>query len=342
MKPSATKTLVMATLTPGRCTPDMLRGMRKGGMAGVRINSAHADASTLRGMVADIRSIDPAISILVDTKGPELRTTAFAPPRQELNLTPGREISICEGMGPSDSTTLYLPVAGIEASLRRADEILIDDGAIKLRRIGPAAGGITAHTVTGGLLGSHKTVALPGVTLPPMPAVTDADRRSIEAAREAGIDIIAHSFVRSAADVLAVRELLQGTSIQLYAKIETAEALADIAEIARVADGLLVARGDLGTQIPLETIPEAQYRIASEAWRRGKPLMISTQILHSMESAPAPSRAELSDIALAVMERATWVLLCGETARGDHPRECVLTASRTIEQVTGKLPYVVG
>ena len=206
----------------------------------------------------------------------------------------------------------------------------------------PVADGVRARVIRGGVLGSRKTVALPGVELPPMPAVTVADREAIALAVEMKIDIVAHSFVRTAADVEAVRVLLGNADIQLYAKIETRSALDNLESIAAAADGLLVARGDLGTNIPLTAIPAAQYRVAQLAWKACKPVMISTQILNSMESAPAPTRAEMSDVALAVMERAAWILLCGETARGDWPRECVAVACEAIENTKDRMPYVVG
>lgn len=335
-------TRVMATLTPERCTTAMVKCLRDAGMRGVRINSAHTTPDSFRRMVADIRGVDPSIAILVDTKGAEVRTTAFTPADLEVALRVGDIMDIREGSGESTPDTLYISVYGIGEALSHARRILIDDGAIELEATEPMADGVRARVVRGGMLGSRKTVALPGVELPPMPAVTDADRQAIALAVEMGIDIIAHSFVRTAADVEAVRQLLGDADIQLYAKIETRLALDNLEDIAEVADGLLVARGDLGTNLPLSAIPEAQYRVARLAWNVGKPVMISTQILNSMESAPTPTRAEMSDVALAVMERAEWILLCGETARGEWPRECVAVACEAIENAEGRMPYVVG
>lgn len=340
--PYDTYTRVMATLTPHRCTSAMVKRLHQAGMAGVRINSAHTTPDSFRRMVSVIRAVDPSIAILVDTKGPEVRTTAFPQADTEVELSQGDVIEILEGSEPCSGSSIYIGVHGIGDTLRRAPRVLIDDGAIELEAIEPADSGVRARVIRGGTLGSRKTVALPGMELPPMPAVTEADRQAIALAVELGIDIIAHSFVRTAADVEAVRALLGETGIQLYAKIETRSALDNLDSIVAAADGLLVARGDLGTNIPLAAIPEAQYRVASAGCRARKPVMISTQILHTMESAPTPTRAEMSDVALAVMERAEWILLCGETARGTYPEECVMAARRAIEYSTGKLPYVVG
>lgn len=333
---------VMATLTPERCTPEMIRLLTGAGMAGVRINSAHAFGSTLRRMVDTIRSVAPSTIILVDTKGAEIRTTPFDSPDTELSLVQGDDIEICEASDCSTPRSINIAVEGIAGSLRQASVILFDDGAIQLHPLRPTPYGVQARVVRGGNLGSRKTVALPGATLPALPAVTGADERCISLACECGVDIIAHSFVRSASDVLAVRDHLRGTHIRLYAKIETLSALQSLPEIARVADGLLVARGDLGTYIPLPSIPAAQYRIAREAHSRGISLMVSTQMLHSMERSPAPTRAEVSDISLAVMEGAAWVLLCGETARGLYPVQCVSIAAQTIAETLNSVPYVFG
>lgn len=343
MTPAANDiTRVMATLTPGRCTPGMIGRMYAAGMRGVRINSAHTTPDTFRRMVEEIRSVAPDITILVDTKGAEIRTAAFAGNRLELELHPGDTVNICEGAGPSTDHTLYIAVADIASSLRSARTILIDDGAVGLRVVGDVAAGVKAEVTRGGILGSRKTVALPGIPLPYMPPVTDADRACIELAREMKVDIVAHSFVRSASDVEAVRDLLRGSDLELYAKIETHQALDNLDAICRAADGVLVARGDLGTDIPLAAIPAAQYRIAACARKIRRKLMISTQMLHSMEHEPMPSRAEMSDVALAVMQRATWILLCGETARGPYPVECVAYAVKAVSFTSGEVPYVLG
>ncbi|MDE6782378.1 MAG: pyruvate kinase, partial [Paramuribaculum sp.] len=228
---SDSTTRVMATLTPDRCTPAMVERMRDAGMRGVRINSAHTTPDSFRRMVSDIRSVDPAIVILVDTKGAEVRTNAFAPADLEMKLSTGSVIDIREGSEASSPDTLYISVPAIGQSLRQSRRILIDDGVIELEATAPLPDGVRARVVHGGILGSRKTVALPGVELPPLPAVTAADREAIALAVEMKIDIIAHSFVRTAADVEAVRTLLDDVDIQLYAKIETRMALDNLEPI---------------------------------------------------------------------------------------------------------------
>ena len=189
---------------------------------------------------------------------------------------------------------------------------------------------VKARLVKAGNLDSRKTLNIPGTEIPPLPAVSPRDLLSLRAAVEAGADIVAHSFVRSAADVLAVREVIAGSSVRLYAKIECREGVENIPSILEVSDGLLVARGDLGAQIDPADIPAVQLQALSLCHAAGKPSIVATHILQSMMQNPSPTRAELSDIALGVMEGASWLLLTGETARGEYPGECIDIMRRTI------------
>lgn len=317
----------MATVSDIRCTPEFIASLRQAGMGSVRINSAHVDAPTFRRMTEIIRNVDPEIAILMDTKGPEIRTTELD---TDMQLTPGELITLCSGSEPSDRTKLRIKVDNMHLCLTNGDEILLDDGEIALEVTAIVGTDVIASVKRGGLLGSRKTVAFPSAKVPPLPAVSERDMEMIKVAAECRIDMIAHSFVRSAADVEAVRKLIDNTSIKLYAKIECREALDNLDSIARAADGLLIARGDLGTHIPLSNVPAAQFEVVSSARQAGKPTILATQILQSMMSRPSPTRAELSDITLAVMLGIDTLLLCGETAQGQFPRQCIEIMKQTI------------
>lgn len=333
-------THIMATMADARCTPAFVKEMAEAGMDSVRINSAHVDPESIAAMTATIRSAAPEVAMLMDTKGPEIRTTALADGAESLALTEGERLMLVAD--PHTATrhgVIAVAVAGLDKYLRAGDRVLIDDGAIELTVADGdgAQSGVAAIVTRGGELGSRKTVAAPGVELPPLPAVSDRDRVNIAAAIECGVSMIAHSFVRSAADVEAVRSLIAGTGITLYAKIECREAVDNLEEILAAADGLLVARGDLGTQVAVESIPVVQHRIAALCHAAGKPVIVATQMLDSMERNPYPTRAEVSDIALAVMEGIETLLLTGETARGAHPVRCVEVMRRTIEETEAYL-----
>lgn len=314
------QTRVMATLADNRCTAEFVERMRQSGAAGFRINSAHVGPEQIAAMVSTIRSVDPSLKILMDTKGPEVRSTAPAAP---FELQEDSIVELRSGNEPSTASDIYSPAPICEMKLQPGDTLLIDDGNALLEVIDADRERIRARVVRPALIDAAKTIASPEADLPWLPPVSERDRQNILAAREAGIDIIAHSFVRSADDVNAVRRLIDGTQIELYAKIECRQAVENLADILAAADALLIARGDLGTQFPLAQLPALQHRVATTCRRAEKPFMIATQMLESMTEHPTPTRAELNDIAVGVMQGADWLLLCGETARGKYPTECV-------------------
>lgn len=323
----------MATLADDRADREFVSRLAAEGMEGVRINSAHVTPESLRRLIRLTRDVAPGVKILMDTKGPELRTTALADGLEAVTLAEGAYIGLCDGEGLTSEGSLRLNATGICGCLNPGDRLFIDDGAIVLEAESRTDGGAyRCRIVRGGALGSRKTVSLSeGAAMPQLPAVSERDRLNILAARAEGIDMIAHSFVRSAADVEAVRNVVDNRETEIYAKIECREALGSLSEIAAAADGLLVARGDLGAQIAVERVPAAQMAIMSECRRLGKPAIISTQMLQSMTAEPMPTRAEVNDIAAGVVQGAAWLLLTGETAQGRYPAECVATMRRTIE-----------
>lgn len=323
-------TAIMATVADHRCTPEFIRALHGEGLDAVRINSAHVTPESIQRMVAVIRSVDSGIKILMDTKGPEIRTADVVAP---IGINAGDVVEIASSHCPCLPGRISVMVDNLHQFLSQGCHVLIDDGDLEFEVTHIDGTVVYAKALRSGELQSRKTVNVPGVEIPPLPAVSQRDHENICAARQVGIDMIAHSFVRSADDVAALRREIAGTDIKLYSKIECREAIANFEEILAASDGILVARGDLGTQIPIPEIPALQYSILRRCREVGKPSIVSTQILHSMIFAPSPTRAEVSDIALAVMEGADTLLLCGETAQGQYPSQCVATMRHTIESI---------
>lgn len=322
-------TRIMATLTPGRATKETIRRLHALGMEGIRINSAHATMDEMIEIARRVREVSADIRLLMDTKGPELRTAATSSP---IALAEGCVTEfVYEGSNaPSTACRIALQAPGLDTCVSEGDTLLLDDGLIAARVEKAAAGTIRARITRGGVLDSCKTVAVEGGELPKLPPIGPRDCQAIEAAVEAGFDMIAHSFVRSASDVEAVRRLIAGQNIMLYAKIECRSAVERLGEIASAADGLLIARGDMGTAFPLWEIPGLQAAISARCRADGLPFILSTQVLQSMTDHPTPTRAELSDVALACSQGASWILLCGETAVGRYPEACVDYLHKTI------------
>lgn len=335
----AVHTRIMATLADNRATPEFVAGLYERGMRGVRINSAHVNPESIGRIISIVRSVAPDIKILMDTKGPEMRTTALADGLQGVMLEKGAMVEVRGGGSATDRGEIYLNAMSLGKCLKPGNRLFIDDGAITLEVVEiTGENSLSCLVVDGNELGSRKSVSLSeDAVIPKLPAVSEKDRVNIAAALDCGIDMIAHSFVRDADDVAQVRAELGSAPVTLFAKVESREALDNLDAIAAAADGLLVARGDLGAQIPIERVPAVQARIMELCRRTGKSSIISTQILQSMIVNAAPTRAEVSDIALGVMQGADWLLLTGETALGAHPAECVGVMRRTIEETSDYL-----
>lgn len=319
------KPFILATLASDRTTPDSVASMIEAGMQGVRFNSAHASPDDILRLAAMVRSVDPNQIILVDTKGAEVRTTSLPDGVDDLPIAENAKVIITDGGNrPTTVRHLCITASGVCGNAREGMTVVIDDGEIMMRVERVTDDAVECRVSKPGRLGSRKTVCFRGIELDALPALTDRDRAAIEASVEARVDIIAHSFVRTVADVEAVRELLPPeTSTQLYAKIECSQAVENMAGILAAADGLLCARGDLGATIGIDRVPAVEMACIAACREAGKPLMLATQLMQSMMTQPNPTRAEAMDIAFAVREQIDSLLLTGETARGQYPLECV-------------------
>lgn len=326
------KPLIMATLADDRCTPDHISAMVEAGMQGVRFNSAHASPDDIVRLTAMVRAVDPRQVVLVDTKGAEVRTTALAAGCDEVPVAEDARVTIIDGGAePTTVRRFCITASGVCAHAREGMSVVVDDGAICMRveRVTPDS--VECRVTKGGRLGSRKTVCFRGIELDALPAVTDRDRAAIEASIAAGVDIIAHSFVRSEADVAAVRALLADVpGVMLYSKIECPEAVRNMASILVASDGLLCARGDLGASCGIDRVPAVEMECIARCRKADKPVMVATQLMHTMMLEPSPTRAEAMDIGYAVAAGVDTLLLTGETARGHYPVQCVEWMRRII------------
>jgi len=324
--------LILATIPDDRCNPGHIRAMVDAGMQGVRFNSAHASPQAIAAMTAAVRAVDSRQIILVDTKGAEVRTTPLAADADSLPVMEGARVTIIDGgTEPTTLRRLCITASDVCSHARVGMTVAVDDGEILMRVEAVESSGVVCRVTKGGRLGSRKTVNFRGIELDALPALTQRDRDAIDAAVDAGADIIAHSFVRSAADVEAVREALGNRRCFIYAKIECPQAVENMEEILAAADGLLCARGDLGATVGIERVPAVEMACIEATRRARKPLMIATELMQSMMTRQVPSRAEAMDIAFAAVSGVESLLLTAETARGEYPVECVGWMRRIID-----------
>lgn len=325
------QTKIVASISDRRCNVDFIRSLFDAGMNVVRMNTAHASADGIREIISNTRRVSHHIGILIDTKGPEIRTTGCAAP---IEYKTGDVVKIFgrpEVDSEHDMVNLSYP--DIANDLHIGDNILFDDGALDMKVIGINGPAVIAQVQNDGVLGSHKSVNVPGVHID-LPAVTEKDERNINLAIDEDIDFIAHSFVRNAADVKAVQDILdrRGSDIKIISKIENQEGVDNIDEIIEASYGIMIARGDLGIEVPIERIPGIQRRIIYKCMVAKKPVIVATQMLHTMISNPRPTRAEVTDIANAIYYRTDALMLSGETASGKYPVEAVRTMAAIAEQ----------
>ncbi|MHA1190536.1 MAG: pyruvate kinase, partial [Alphaproteobacteria bacterium] len=310
-----------------------IRALFEAGADVFRINMSHSSHEVLRTLVRTIRGVESEcgrpIGILVDIQGPKLRLGAFADGKIELES--GQSFILDMDETPGDKTRVHLPHPEIFSALEPGHSILLDDGRVRLRVIEADATHAKTEVVSGLALSDRKGVSLPDTTIGSS-ALTPKDRKDLDAALGEEIDWIALSFIQRAEDVAEVRKIARGR-VGLMAKIEKPQAVAQLDSIIELSDAVMVARGDLGVEMPIESVPGIQKRIVRAARHAGKPVVVATQMLESMITAPVPTRAEVSDVANAVFEGADAIMLSAESAAGDFPREAVSTMNRIAEQV---------
>ena len=325
------QTKIVASISDRRCSVDFIRQLFDAGMNVVRMNTAHASADGIREIISNTRKVSHHIGILIDTKGPEVRTTGC---EQPIEYKTGDVVQI---FGRPEMDTehdiINLSYVNFASDVHVGAHILFDDGALDMEVIGINGPAVVAQVKNDGVLGSHKSVNVPGVHID-LPALTEKDIRNINLAIDEDIDFIAHSFVRSAKDVKAVQDILdaRGSDIKIISKIENQEGVDNIDEIIEASYGVMIARGDLGIEVPIERIPGIQRNIIRKCVIAKKPVIVATQMLHTMINNPRPTRAEVTDIANAIYYRTDALMLSGETASGKYPVEAVSTMAQIAEQ----------
>ena len=322
-------TKIVATVNASTCTPELLLALYKNGMDVVRFNTAHMEVGEMDRAVAMVRRVSDKIAIMVDTKGPNIRTANLTEP---LALKQGDTVYMT-GDAVEAPAGVQVNYPAFAAEVAPGSRIVCDDGAVELLVLAREGKMLKCTAVHDGVLKNHKSVNVPDVELN-TEALTEKDRRFIANAIELELDYIAHSFVRNAADIAAVSELLDAgkSSVRIIAKIENRQGVKNIDEILRAADGIMVARGDLGIEIPLEEVPLIQKELIRSCRKAGKPVITATQMLQSMQENPLPTRAEVNDVANAVYDGTDAVMLSGETAQGRYPVEAVSMMNRIVEE----------
>ena len=318
-------TKIIATVGPATESPERLKQIILAGVDVIRLNMAHGTGEWVSSLLKRIREVSSEVSrhvaVMMDVKGPEIRTGVVAEP---IELSPGDHFEFYT-QSPSEGVRgINVNYAGFPGDVNLGAIVLVDSGLIRLEVLEKDATHVRCKVITPGKLGSRRHINLPGVDVN-LPSLTEKDERDIRAGVTAGIDFVALSFVRRSDDILVLRALLDslGSKARIIAKIEDQGGLRNLEAIVKVADAVMVARGDLGIEIEYHILPLVQRRIVESCLAEGKPVIIATHLLESMISAPMPTRAEISDVSNAVRERADAVMLSGETTTGMYPLECV-------------------
>ena len=322
------RTKIIATISTLNCGAEFIRSLYENGMNVVRLNTAHMEVEELEGIVQTVRSVSDKIGILIDTKGPNIRTCDLAEPRA---IVKGEEVRV-SGDPAAAGDVIRVSYQRFADDVQAGQHILFDDGEVDLVIRSKSGSVLVCEACRDAVIRNRKSVNVPNASMK-MPALTEKDRRFIWAAIKLELDFIAHSFVRNRDDVMAVRSILEtaNSPIQIIAKIENREGVDNVESILDAADGIMVARGDLGIEIPPEEVPSIQKRLIYSSMCKGKTVITATQMLQSMEENLLPTRAEVSDVANAVFDGTDAVMLSGETAKGKYPVEAVTMMRRIIE-----------
>lgn len=335
------KTKIVATISDLKCDVDFIKQLYDAGMNVVRLNTAHQSLEQSMRVIENVRRVDAPIAILVDTKGPEIRTSSKGEP---VSIDIGTVIRLYgDPEGQSGGHTLYVTYRNIVKDVEVGKFLLIDDGELEFRVIGKEDDFLLCQATNKGVVKLRKSVNIPDTPIS-LPSLSDKDREYIEFAIKHNLDFIAHSFVRTKQDVLDIKEIIDkhGSPIKIIAKIENQQGVDNIDEILDHAYGIMVARGDLGIEIAAERIPVIQRKLIKKCTESKKPVIIATQMLHTMIDHPRPTRAEVSDIANAIYQRTDSIMLSGETAYGDYPIDAVKTMTRVALEVEKNLDPDIG
>jgi pyruvate kinase len=327
------KVKILATIGPASSSEEMLRKLFEAGADVFRINMSHTDHDLMRTLVGRIRAVEEnmgrPIGILADLQGPKLRVGKFVNGKETLSV--GQKFTLDDNPKPGDSARVHLPHPEILTSVKPGDRLLIDDGRLELKALESDGKKIVCTVVAGTAISDRKGVSLPDTDLP-VGALTEKDRADLDAVLATGVDWVALSFIQRPEDIAEARKIARGRAL-IMSKIEKPQAVARLAEIMELSDAIMVARGDLGVEMPLEAVPGIQKQITRKARAAGKPVVVATQMLESMIAAPVPTRAEVSDVATAVFEGADAVMLSAESAAGAYPVEAVATMNRIADKV---------
>lgn len=337
--PRSRKVRILATLGPASNTPEMIEKLFKAGADAFRINMSHGAQAEKVEIIKSIRALEKTLgrptTILADLQGPKLRVGKFS--GGSVVLEAGATFCLDRNPALGDANRVCLPHQEIFDALEVDARLLLDDGKLVLRVAHISADTITTRIEIGGVLSDNKGLNVPDVVVP-MAALTEKDRSDLNFALDQGVDWIALSFVQRPEDLAEARKLIGGRAA-LLAKIEKPAALTRLEEIVELADAVMVARGDLGVELPPESVPPAQKRIVETARRLGRPVVVATQMLESMIKAPTPTRAEVSDVATAIYDGADAVMLSAESAAGDWPTESVAMMDRIAVSVESDPAY---
>ncbi|KYG32197.1 pyruvate kinase [Alkalihalobacillus trypoxylicola] len=337
------KTKIVCTIGPASESIDKLVSLMEAGMNVARLNFSHGDFEEHGARIVNIRKASEmtgkTVAILLDTKGPEIRTQTLENGVAELKAGQQLVISMTEVVGNSEKISITYPE--LVHDVKVGSKILLDDGLIELEVAEILESAIVTKVLNSGVLKNKKGVNVPNVSVN-LPGITDKDAADIKFGIEQNVDFVAASFVRRAADVLQIRELLEsnnGSHVKIIPKIENQEGVDNIDEILQVSDGLMVARGDLGVEIPVEEVPLVQKMLIKKCNAEAKPVITATQMLDSMQRNPRPTRAEASDVANAIFDGTDAIMLSGETAAGDYPIDAVKTMDKIAARTEKSLNY---
>lgn len=334
------KVKIVATLGPASSDYDTIRALYEAGADVFRLNMSHGEHSEIRARHEIIRQIEKdtgsPIAILADLQGPKLRVGVFA--EGEAELEPGARFRLDLDEAPGDATRVQLPHKEIFDALEPGAHLLVNDGKIRLKVIDCGGDFAETEVVVGGTISNRKGVNVPDVVLP-LAALSPKDKRDLEFVCELGVDWLALSFVQRPADVIEARDLARGRA-RLLSKIEKPAAVRSFAEILEVSDGVMVARGDLGVELPVQNVPPIQKRLVRKCRSAAKPVIVATQMLESMIESPMPTRAEVSDVATAIYEGADGIMLSAESAAGAYPVQAVQTMDNVAGEVEADPNYL--